>query len=119
VPLSKEEVKVGKRTVGAGEVKLHKTITTEQVNVPFELKREAIVVERVPAYEIESGKEPFQEEHIKISLSREEPVVEKEIRVTGGVSVRKTEGVSNHLPPAAIGVEAELELRFVATTFKA
>jgi len=33
VPLSEEEVKVGKRTVGAGEVKLHKTITTEQVNV--------------------------------------------------------------------------------------
>ena len=31
VPLSEEEVKVGKRTVGAGEVKLHKTITTEQV----------------------------------------------------------------------------------------
>jgi uncharacterized protein (TIGR02271 family) len=27
VPLSEEEVKVGKRTVGAGEVKLHKTVT--------------------------------------------------------------------------------------------
>ena len=36
---------------------------------------------------------PFQEEQIKIPLSREEPVVEKEIRVTGGVRVRKTEGV--------------------------
>ena len=34
VPLSKEEVKVRKSTVGAGEVKLHKTVTTEQVNVP-------------------------------------------------------------------------------------
>ena len=93
VPLSEEEVKVGKRTVGAGEVKLHKTITTEQVNVPVELKHEDIVVERVPAHEVESGKEPFQEDHIKIPLSREEPVVEKEIRVTGGVRVRKTEGV--------------------------
>ena len=93
VPLSEEEVKVGKRTVGAGEVKLHKTITTEEVNVPVELKREDIVVERVPAHEVESGKEPFQEEHIQIPLSREEPVVEKEIRLTGGVRVRKTEGV--------------------------
>jgi stress response protein YsnF len=34
VPLSKEEVKVRKSTVGAGEVKLHKTVTTEKVNVP-------------------------------------------------------------------------------------
>jgi hypothetical protein len=30
VPLSEEEVKVGKRTVGAGEVKLRKTITTDR-----------------------------------------------------------------------------------------
>ena len=93
VPLSKEEVKVGKRTVGAGEVKLHKTVTTEQVNVPVELKREDIVVERVPAQEIGTGKEAFQEEVIKVPLSREEPVVEKEVHITGGVRVRKTEGV--------------------------
>ena len=96
VPLSEEEVKVGKRTVGAGEVKLHKTITTEQVNVPVELKREDIVIERVPGHEVEStGKDAFQEEHIAVPLSREEPIVEKETRVTGAVRVRKTEGVEN------------------------
>ena len=93
MPLSEEEVKVGKRTVGAGEVKLHKTVTTEQVNVPVELKREDIVVERVAAHEVEAGKGAFQEEVIKVPLSREEPVVEKEVHVTGGVRVRKTEGV--------------------------
>jgi uncharacterized protein (TIGR02271 family) len=94
VPLSEEEVKVGKRAVGAGEVKLHKTVTTEQVNVPVELKHEDIVVERVAAHEVESsGTEPFREERIKVPLSREEPVVEKETRVTRGVRVRKTQGV--------------------------
>ena len=93
VPLSEEEVKVGKRTVGAGEVKLHKTVTTEQVNVPVELKREDVVVERVAPHEIEAGKGAFQEEVIKVPLSREEPVVEKEVHVTGGVRVRKTEGL--------------------------
>ena len=94
VPLSEEEVKIGKRTVGAGEVKLHKTVTTEQVNVPVELKREDAVVERVPAHEMEhTGKEPFQEERIEVPLTREEPVVEKETRVAGGVRVRKTQGV--------------------------
>jgi uncharacterized protein (TIGR02271 family) len=57
------------------------------------LKHEDIVVERVPAHEVEPGKDPFQEEQIKIPLSREEPVVEKETRVTGAVRVRKTEGI--------------------------
>ena len=62
--------------------------------MPVELKREDIVIERVDAHEVDStGKELFQEEHIKIPLSREEPVVEKEVRVRGGVGVRKTEGI--------------------------
>jgi uncharacterized protein (TIGR02271 family) len=93
VPLSEEEVKVGKRTVGAGEVKIHKRTTTEKVDVPVELKREDAVVERVSGEEIrQGGKEPFQEQHVEVPLSREEPVVEKETRVRGGVRVRKTEG---------------------------
>jgi uncharacterized protein (TIGR02271 family) len=93
VPLSEEEVNVGKRTVSAGDIKIHKKITTEQVNVPVELKREDAVIERVPAHEMqEGGKEPFQEEHVEIPLSREEPVVEKKTHLTGGVRVRKTEG---------------------------
>jgi uncharacterized protein (TIGR02271 family) len=93
VPLSEEEVKVGKRTVGAGEIKLHKKTTTEKVNVPVELKREDAVIERVSGEEIrQGGKDTFQEQHIEVPLSREEPVVEKETHVTGGVRVRKTEG---------------------------
>jgi uncharacterized protein (TIGR02271 family) len=93
VPLSEEEVNVGKRTVSAGDIKIHKKITTEQVNVPVELKREDAVIESVPAHEMqEGGKEPFQEEHLEVPLSREEPVVEKKTHLTGGVRVRKTEG---------------------------
>lgn len=53
-----------------------------------------MVVERVGASETRpSGKEPFQEERIEVPLKREEPVIEKETRVTGGVRIRKTEGV--------------------------
>jgi uncharacterized protein (TIGR02271 family) len=93
VPLSEEEVKVGKRTVSAGEVNLQKKVSTEQVNVPVELKREDVVIERVPAHETAPAeKEPFQEERVEVPLSREEPVVEKETRVVGGIRVRKTEG---------------------------
>ena len=76
-----------------GDIKIHKRTTTEQVNVPVELKREDAVIERVPAHEMQDGgKEPFQEEHVEIPLSREEPVVEKKTHLTGGVRVRKTEG---------------------------
>jgi uncharacterized protein (TIGR02271 family) len=93
VPTSEEEVKVGKRSVGAGDVKLRKTISTKQVDVPVELKHEDVVIERVPAQETkEPGKQAFEEEHIEVPLTREEPVVEKETHVTGGVRVRKTEG---------------------------
>jgi uncharacterized protein (TIGR02271 family) len=96
VPLSQEEVKVGKRTVAAGEVRVRKTVTTEQVNVPVELKREDAVIERILAHEVgQTGKEAFQEERIEVPLSREVPVVEKETRVTGGVRVRKTEDVEH------------------------
>ena len=86
-------MKVGKRTVGAGEIKLHKRTTTEKVNVPVELKRDDAVVKRVSGEKIrQGGKETFQEQDVEVPLSREEPVVEKETHVTGGVRVRKTEG---------------------------
>jgi uncharacterized protein (TIGR02271 family) len=94
IPLSEERVKVDKRTVGAGDVKVQKKVSTEQVNVPVVLKREDAVIERVPGQQMEqTDKEPFREEQLEIPLSREEPVVEKEAHVTGGVRVRKTEGV--------------------------
>jgi uncharacterized protein (TIGR02271 family) len=94
VPLSEEEVKVGKRKVSPADIKVRKTMGTEQVNVPVELKREDAVIERVGASETRpTEKEPFQEEYIEVPLSREEPVVEKQTRVTGGVRIRKTEGV--------------------------
>ena len=94
VPLSKEEVRIGKREVSAGDIKVRRKVETEQVSVPVELKREEAVVERVSPSETRStGKQPFQEERIEVPLKREEPVVEKESRVTGGVRIRKTEGV--------------------------
>jgi uncharacterized protein (TIGR02271 family) len=94
VPLSEEEVKIGKRKVSAGDVRVRKNVKTEQVSVPVELRREEAVIERVGASETRPPeKEPFQEERIEVPLSREEPVVEKQTHVTGGVRIRKTEGV--------------------------
>jgi uncharacterized protein (TIGR02271 family) len=86
-----EGQELGAQHPGEGDVEV--PLSEEVVNVPVELKREDAVIERVPAYEMqEGGKEPFQEEHLEIPLSREEPVVEKKTHLTGAVRVRKTEG---------------------------
>lgn len=92
IELSEEQMRVGKREVEAGGVRLRKVVRTEIVNQPVELKHEEIVVERVPA----SGKTPsqssFQGEDVFIPLRREEAVIEKEARVREQVRVSKTAG---------------------------
>ena len=90
VELHEEQVKVGKRQVEAGGVRLRKVIRTETVNQPVELQREEIVIERVPASgEAHAGTSEFQQEDIFIPLRREEAIVEKETRVREEVRVSK------------------------------
>jgi uncharacterized protein (TIGR02271 family) len=90
VKLHEEQLKVGKRQVEAGGIRLRKIVRTETVNQPVELQREEIVVERVPATE-QSGSQQagFEQEEIYIPLRREEPVVEKQTRVREEVRVSK------------------------------
>jgi len=93
VQLHEEQVKVGKRQVEAGGVRLRKIVRTETVNRPVELQREEIVVERVPGNQpgqrCDSGSKDFQQEDIYIPLRREEAVVQKESRVREEVRVSK------------------------------
>ena len=71
-----------------------------QVNAPLravfnqwtQFEEFPLFMEGVEQVRQEGGKEPFQEEHVEIPLSREEVVVEKKTHLTGGVRVRKTEG---------------------------
>jgi uncharacterized protein (TIGR02271 family) len=87
--LREEELKVGKREVEYGGVRLRKVIRTETVNQPVELKREEIVVERVPGTQTAQGGRAFEQEDIYIPLRREEAVVQKEARVREEVRVSK------------------------------
>lgn len=87
--LREEELKVGKREVEYGGVRLRKVIRTETVNQPVELKREEIVVERVQSGRSAQGGKAFEQEEIYIPLRREEPVVQKEARVREEVRVGK------------------------------
>jgi uncharacterized protein (TIGR02271 family) len=90
--LKAEEVKIGKREVEYGGLRLRKIVRTETVNQPVELRREEIVIERTP---VQSGATcekidaKFDGEEIYIPLRREEAVVEKTVRNTEEVRVGK------------------------------
>jgi uncharacterized protein (TIGR02271 family) len=89
IKLSEEELKIGKREVEAGGVRLRKIVLTETVNQPVQLRREEIAIERVPAEQSDASAGDFTGEDIYIPLRREEAVVEKQARVREEVRVRK------------------------------
>lgn len=94
MPLHEEEIKVGKRTVEAGGIRLRKIVRSETVQQPVQVKREDIVVERVPSRgEREPAGKAFEGEDVFIPLRREEPVIEKETHVREEVRARKTSDV--------------------------
>lgn len=90
VQLKEEHLKIGKRDVEYGGVRLRKVVRSEVVNQPVELKREEIVIERVPATGAKPGGD-FSEEEIYVPLRREEAVVGKETEVTEEVRIGKKE----------------------------
>jgi uncharacterized protein (TIGR02271 family) len=120
IKLKDEELRVGKREVEAGGVRLRKVVRTEVVNQPVELQREEIVVERVPASEANAGDSDFTEDEIYVPLRREEPVVAKEARVREEVRIgkrRETEQqtVSDTVRHEDVEVEKDTDSRLDAS----
>jgi uncharacterized protein (TIGR02271 family) len=90
IQLSEEQLKIGKREVEAGGVRLRKVVRTEIVNKPVEVRREELVIERVPAEQAHTGRQQaFNEQEVYIPLRREEVVVQKETRLREEVRARK------------------------------
>ncbi|MES2663291.1 MAG: PRC and DUF2382 domain-containing protein [Pseudomonadota bacterium] len=87
--LKEEELKVGKREVEYGGVRLRKIVRTEVVNRPVELNREEIVIERVPSNDHGVVDADFKNEEIYIPLRREEAVISKEAHVREEVKLGK------------------------------
>jgi uncharacterized protein (TIGR02271 family) len=121
VKLTEEQLKVGKREVVAGGVRLRKIIRTETVNQPVELRREELVVERVPANEATGrAQHEFQQREIYVPLRREEAVIQKEARVREEVRVRKDartekQTVSEQVRKEDVEIEREGEARKMGT----
>lgn len=86
-----EDLKVGKRTVGRGAVRVHRRVSETPVEESVTLRDEHAVVERTPVDRPATGAElsGMRDEDITIRETAEEPVVSKSARVVEEVSVGK------------------------------
>ena len=91
VPVVEERLTVEKRQGEMGSVDIRKDVTTEQVNVPVELRHEEVTVDRVDVKDrpVTAGDmtDAFQEGTIRVPVRGEQAVVEKEAVVTGEVVI--------------------------------
>ena len=92
VPIVEEDVRVGKREVNRGGVRVHTHVVEETEEVPVRLRDETIRVETRKtdraATEADLA-DAFQDRTIEVTETDEEAVVSKEARVTGEVVVDK------------------------------
>ncbi|HET6344936.1 MAG TPA: YsnF/AvaK domain-containing protein, partial [Myxococcota bacterium] len=120
--LKEERVRVGKQEVEAGGYRLRKVVRTEVVEQPVELRREELVIERVPVTEAGEVTEPIAEDEVYIPLRREEAVVGKDVRVREEVRAHKqvavdTERVAEQVAREEVEVEkVDAEHVRIATT---
>ncbi|CAN5446310.1 hypothetical protein BH18VER1_BH18VER1_02190 [soil metagenome] len=91
VPVTEEQVKIGKREVEQGGATIRKEVRTERVNTPVDLKREELVIERTDAKSGDVPSDAFEEGEIRVPLMKEEAVAQKEAKVVGEVRVGKKE----------------------------
>jgi uncharacterized protein (TIGR02271 family) len=113
---SEEEVRVGTMRQEAGRVRLRKYITTESVSQTVPVEREEVRIEREPITEANAGDAmsgpDLSEEEVELTLTEEEPVVEKRVVPKERVRLDKDvvteqETVSTDLRKEQIDVEGE------------
>jgi uncharacterized protein (TIGR02271 family) len=88
VPVIEEELRVGKREVPAGGVRVSTYVTTTPVEEHVTLREERVDVNRRPANR-PADENAFREQSIEVTATAEEPIVAKEARVVEEVVVRK------------------------------
>jgi stress response protein YsnF len=90
IPVTEEELRVGKREVGRGSVRVRSYVVERPVEEEVELRQERVTVERRPVNrELQPGDAAFQEQTIEAVERGEEAVVSKTARVVEEVGLRK------------------------------
>ena len=88
VPVTEEELVVGKRNVEQGAVRVYSRVVERPVQETVQLEQERVDVERRPASRPASA-DAFREQSFEMRERAEEPVVEKRARVVEEVKVGK------------------------------
>lgn len=91
IPVVQEQLKIGKREVSRGGVRVYSRIVETPVNENVQLREEHVNVERRPVNEPISGMDTtaFKEQSIEMRETAEEAVVEKSARVVEEVMINK------------------------------
>lgn len=90
LPVVEEQLRIGKRAVSAGGVRVYTRVTERPVEEDVRLRQERVHVERHPVDRpIPAGADAFRERSIEVDEMHEEPVVAKEARVIEEVVITK------------------------------
>jgi uncharacterized protein (TIGR02271 family) len=114
VPVREEELVAGTRVEEEGRVRIHKEIVEDQETINVPVRRERVVVERVPASgevtdgDLDTG--AFKGDDIEIPVMREEVVVGKRVQQVESVRIHKdvindTEQVSDTVRKERVRVD--------------
>lgn len=91
IPVAEEELRVGKREVDRGGVRVRSRVIERPVEQDVTLRQEDVEVQRRPVDrpDVAQGEGAFQERSFEVHARSEEPVVEKRAHVKEEVSVSK------------------------------
>ncbi|HJU09780.1 MAG TPA: YsnF/AvaK domain-containing protein, partial [Candidatus Binataceae bacterium] len=91
IPVVEEELKVGKRQMSAGGVRIYTRVSEQPVEQDVSLRKEDVEVERRPANRpaTEQDLRAFKEGTVEVTATAEEPIIAKEAKVVEEVVVSK------------------------------
>ena len=116
IPVYEEQLRVGKREVGRGSVRVRSYVVEQPVQEQVHLREERVHVERRPVdrpADIAAGAaEPFRERTIEVTATAEEAVAAKEARIKEEIVVGKdteerTETVSDTVRRTEVEIDDE------------
>lgn len=114
IPIIEEKLRVGKREVERGGVRVRSYVVDKPVTEQVTLREENVSVERRPVTGGAVGADAFRDRTIEVSAIAEEAVIGKEARVVEEVVVRKdvdtrTETVSDTVRRTEVDVDRDFD----------
>ncbi|HEY0882492.1 MAG TPA: YsnF/AvaK domain-containing protein [Archangium sp.] len=88
IPVVEEQVKIGKREVQRGGVRIYQRSSEIPIQQDLELSEERVIVDRVPVDRVATDAD-FKDETFELREMKEEPVIQKQARVVEEVRIGK------------------------------